>query len=156
MEREDKSAGAAVAQGPLRVVHDRIRGRLRVRVPALYRAPRVKARIERDFPATVGVTSVAASVLTGTVLVVFREDTDPQAVLNELAQLLQVPPPAQPAVERATAPSQPGTGSRWDRLVGSPLPKARRQPPVAVPRPRTWYADDAQAVLGLEKAALKK
>jgi undecaprenyl-diphosphatase len=72
----DASTPAAV-----RVAHDAVPGRLRLRVPGLKRSPELAARVMREVHGWEGVRSASASATTGTVLLEFDPGQLPAAAI---------------------------------------------------------------------------
>ena len=75
----------------IRAIHTAVRGRARYTVPGLHGSEALKRRLEFRLGACEGIQEVAASTLTGNVLVRFRHDISVEAVaalLGTVGQLL--------------------------------------------------------------------
>ena len=85
-EREKKWDG-----GGIEVLHAKVRGRLRLHIPALYRSVSIGRRIERTLSEDENIHRVRVNELTGTVLVTYAGDTDARQILGMISALLQMP-----------------------------------------------------------------
>jgi Ca2+-transporting ATPase len=75
-----------------RLAHARVRGRARIEVAGLYRAPRVKRQLEDSLVTIPGVLEVNASTLSGRVLIIYRQETDIEVVARHIEELLHGTP----------------------------------------------------------------
>jgi Ca2+-transporting ATPase len=91
-------------------------GRLRLGIPALYRSQPLKEQLERKFAQHDAVIEVAASALTGRVLLLFRPAVAVQALLHELG-IRTAPPP--PAGRPRPMPRQPRHGAGTTGVSGT-------------------------------------
>lgn len=85
-EQEKKSKG-----GSIEVLHATVHGRMRLRIPALYRSVSARKRIERALSANENIHRVRASEVTGTVLVSYAADADTRQMLGMISSLLEMP-----------------------------------------------------------------
>jgi P-type Ca2+ transporter type 2C len=84
-------------------------GRLRCKVPALYRSVRLKQQIENQLAGHEQILAVSASVLTGSVLILFERDQDPAAITALLFTLFEEAPASSdptPSESSATLPAR--------------------------------------------------
>lgn len=96
MKREDSS--------PIRVVHQ-LRGRVRLSVPGLYRADGVAEHLRQVLMRSRGITCASSSVLTGNLLVFFREPQSPATVVALVEAAVRELPRHHP---RDSVPAVPG------------------------------------------------
>lgn len=75
----------------IEVLHATVHGRLRLRIPALYRSARFRRRIEQALSSEEKIYRVRANELTGTVLVSYAGDIDAGQVLGLISGLLEMP-----------------------------------------------------------------
>ncbi len=80
---EERGAGSGVT-----VVHNAVRGRLRVRVPGLKGDSQLKRALESVLSATQAIKTVSGSVATGTLLVHFDADAEIATVLHAIERAL--------------------------------------------------------------------
>ena len=102
-----------LGNGLLRAVHHSVRGRTRLEVPGLYRAPVIKRKVEAGLHSVAGVRRAQANVLTGRMLVLY----DPKAIgFDEILELI---------VELVSQPRAASNESerRGRRSRGGPSPK---------------------------------
>ena len=113
---EKHAVGGRPAHVPLSILP----GRVRYRVPALYRSAGLKQRIEDQLSGHNHIVSVSANVLTGSVLILFEHSRDPAAVtaLLEFAVLGEGSAASGPvrAAARVTAPAK-ALRARLRRLI---------------------------------------
>lgn len=87
------------------VVHDAVRGRLRLRIARLDGSIALKQRLESELPAAAGVRTVSASTLSCTALIVFDPDRSSRAVVRAVERLVDGAKPHQrPSVRTPTEP----------------------------------------------------
>lgn len=114
------TGGAVTGAAKLRIVHDSVPGRLRVRVSGLRGDPDLKARIEGGLTRHSGIHRTRASTETGTVLIGFAPSEKAEAVLRALERCLEggdhrfapdeIEPPARSVGAAAVAP-EPSAGA---------------------------------------------
>ena len=81
-------SGNAPGNGRIRLAHSSKRGRARLEVAGLYRAPRVKRHLEQALGEVTGIQNVTASTLTGRVLIVFSPVVDLVDIARHIEALL--------------------------------------------------------------------
>lgn len=143
---EKHAVGGRPAHVPLSILP----GRVRYRVPALYRSAGLQRRIENQLSGHNHIISVSANVLTGSVLILFEHGRDPAAVtaLLEFAVLGEGSAASGPvrAAARVTAPAKV-LRARLHRLI----PHKQSQ------EIRPWHrlkADEVLAALGGTRTGL--
>ncbi len=82
----------------IRLVHTRVRGRVRLNINRLYRSPQLKQQLEQGLRGLPGIRSVQASVLTGNLLVVF----DPARPVDDILGMVH----SQLGIERSAGASR--------------------------------------------------
>jgi Ca2+-transporting ATPase len=127
----------------IEVVHDAVPGRLRCRVPGLYRNFGAPAALEGTLGGG-GVRDVRASALTGTVVVVFDAGLDRDQLLGRIARA------ARELAERPRVEGIDWLGRGW--MAGRP-PRGRSRPARAVVHREAegpaWHLIGADEALGL-------
>jgi Ca2+-transporting ATPase len=78
----------------IRLAHTTGRGRARLEVAGLYRTPRLKKLLEQQLTGVEGIQRVAASTLTGRVLLIYSPDIDIAEIARHIASLLAGAPTA--------------------------------------------------------------
>jgi len=119
---------------PIEVINAAVPGRLRFRLPGLYRAPALCQAVEQRVAALHGFRTVRANTLTGHVLVTFADPLPLDQLLSRLGQALGdlVPDVAVPTATARTA------------KAAEPTPTPRTGP-VSTGEP--WHARPLEAVL---------
>ena len=131
-------------------VHSAVPGRVRYKVDPLYRSAPLKQIIERELAARVGIVSVSANVLTGTVLILFDRGRD----LNALGVLLEVVvrhATGGPPVPHAAPAGNPEAPASWRERLHTLLAT------TAAPESRPWHqigADEVLTALGSRRTGL--
>src|SRR5690242_12191648 len=118
-------------------------GRLRLGFPALYHSDQLKEQLERQLAAHEAVIEVAASALTGRVLLLFRPTVAPQALLRELGIRTAAPPSQRPR----SAPRQLRAGTVNSGMFGT-----AGQPPWHLKTAAEALATLASSERGLDEA----
>jgi len=148
------------------VLNHRVQGRLRLRIPSLYRAPGLCRRIEASLGGEPGVLRAVANPVTGSLLLVHGRRIDRDGLLTRLEALLGGPAGAAEDSPRGPnpTPSRDRRGSRegeaaplgdgfvaaFNRLRGPLLGRVPSPPRVADTtgfEPRGWHAMSLEAVL---------
>jgi len=75
-------------KGTIRLVNARVRGRLRVEVPELYRSSELKLELQQILLAQEGVRSVTANVRTGRLLIIYGTELSVESLLAILGRAL--------------------------------------------------------------------
>jgi Ca2+-transporting ATPase len=147
------------AAAPVAILHAIVPGRIRLRVPAIHRAPALARRLEEALAARSELRGVSASAVTGSVLVLADPALTPDAVAalvqRALADARHAPgdaPQRDPrtlwlatdAPRAATAP-QALLGRLRALLADPTLPGA---PPADLPAMPQWHALPIDALLG--------
>lgn len=152
---QEPSAQVSSAKPMLRVVpvHTAVRGRARLYVDGLHRAPELVARIEAEISRVSGIEHISASSLTGKVLVRYNSGT----ALADIVALLERLVPERPAapVPRPPVPdSRAGNGKSPGAAVVSPAPtqaarrgKPKQQHVGEAQDTHPWHALDATDAL---------
>lgn len=142
-------SGGAVIQA----IHTAVRGRVRYTVPGLYGSEALKKRLESRLRTCVGIQDIAASTLTGNVLVRFQPDLSVEAVAALLGDVLTEHANAVHTYNGTQAGSVSANGAR----PATPVPAASAavasrstiQPadmPAEAQREIPWHAMEAEAV----------
>jgi Ca2+-transporting ATPase len=146
--------------GSIEVLHATVHGRLRLRIPALYRAIALRRRIEERLAADENIHRVRANELTGTVLVSYAGDADVRQILGMISALLDMPLREREASDRVTMarkqiPGIAGVMARAGRVFQY---KAKEREPSSEKRrargpSEDWHAHEAASVLELLKVS---
>jgi Ca2+-transporting ATPase len=110
-------------------IHTSVKGRVRFKVKRLYRSERVKRRLVADLSGLHGIKKVSASVLTGTVLVIFNSDNQLSAIAARIEAI---------AVQPDDAPLSP---------FGLPAVGSKRPEPAETDNGAPWHRMEADSVL---------
>jgi len=153
--------------GRIEVVHERVRGRLRLRIPGLYRAAGFSRRLESALVSRSGVLRVTASPVTAGLLVLHDPAIEAHEVIAWVAELSGSEPPAKRAPPILEAAGGSGRDTRratepgLENWIGRPAPgRARRRDTpsgaaVTGYEPRGWHAmaeAEVRALLGVSPA----
>lgn len=126
-------------------------GRVRCKVPALYRSAAFKRRIEDQLSGHIHITAVSANVLTGSVLILHDRGRDPAAITALLFAVFEEEPASSVPV-RSVAPAT---------LASRPLRTRLRQliPHRQAQEVQPWHrleADEVLAALGGNRTGLTR
>lgn len=166
--------------GRLAVIHRRVKGRLRLRVQPLYRAPGLCRRLETGLSGEPGVLRVVANPVTASLLVLHDRDIDGDRLLGRLGELVgravSAPSPGfgrapptwlarepQPPTDRPDPTDhggprrgpRPGLLRQVGEILGYPFPPAPVTETTGF-EPRGWHAMSPDAVLAVLRTDLAK
>lgn len=139
-----------------RVLHARVRGRIRVQVYALYRNAALAHYLSDQLGAIEQVQKVNVSTLTATVLLRYSRDTESDELLALLARILELPEIPAPTAARTARCRCSTQGARlggewrkiWKRLWNARTFADRpAQGALTVPDNHNWHALPAERVL---------
>jgi Ca2+-transporting ATPase len=121
---------------PLAVLHDRVPGRLRLHLPALYRHPELKAWLETRLSEALSCKSVHANPITGNLTLIFDPNQSSAEILNLIEACLSHPdlPKCKP-IRPNPSPSQGLKQRLFRRLKDDPSPEGFHAQPQA-----HWHA----------------
>jgi Ca2+-transporting ATPase len=131
------------AAGQVRVVHDAVPGRVRLRIAKLYRSESLKQAIESALSSHESVIAISANPLTCGVLVLFRPGLDAAGIVAAIEAIV-------PGVKRLPAPRIPAPP-----ITAPPKPRAGRkitvtpnalEPPPGAPDTQ-WHTLPVEAIL---------
>ncbi|MGD2118125.1 MAG: HAD-IC family P-type ATPase [Chromatiales bacterium] len=106
------------------IVHDSVPGRLRLKVPKLYRRPAYKRQLERLLGAVPEINSVNANELTAAVLILHAPQIDAAQLLQDIADTLNEALAPRASFESAKpARRQPARVRQADATASSPQPQ---------------------------------
>ena len=150
------------------VVHAVVRGRLRLRVPGIYRDPAGAGRLQRTVSELPGVLRASANPLTAGLLIRYDPALEPDALIGAVADGCGCLPPeptgggARPCPAQVSRDRPAGTTPAFDPMTwlrGLTGAGATTSSPAAVTgyEPRGWHAmsaDEVRAVLRVGAAGL--
>lgn len=144
----------------IEVLHEGVSGRLRFRVPALYRSSRVRRQIEQVLEGEESIHRIRASELTATVLVTYRRSMSSEQVIDRLTSLLKMPLKEQAAPSRPESQKKDSEATVFDlraqiqQILGlfHPKSQSRSAPQAGIPV-HSWHALEGTAILAMMHAS---
>jgi len=138
----------------IEVLHQGVPGRLRVRIPALYRSARLRRQIEKALSSEGEIQSIKASEITGTVLLRYTQSTQTGQIIELLTTLLEMPVQGPADSGRKRPDKEKTEGPLFDlrsqirSLLGLINNGAPTRPPARSGIPvHSWHAMERPAIL---------
>lgn len=125
------------------VLHDRVPGRLRLHVPALYRNPNFQAWLADCLGTSAGIDRIQINTVTGNLVVTFDPTQDSAAILKLIQTYLASPQAMQAALSTRSAAVKP----RLARFQGRFGRRHRPRSNTAIPPHARWHTYTPQEVL---------
>ncbi len=140
----------------IEVLHQGVSGRLRIRVPALYRSIKTKRQIEKALAGDERIQSIKANELTATVLLRYEHSLKQDQVLERLTELLNMPVQEPVDTISSRAGTQASEGPQFDlrAQIRAILGMLNSEPPTpstirsGIPV-HSWHALEAPTILEL-------